>query len=495
MMIRPFKSPTPALILGMLAAGSALIYLISLVLPYSLLEYWTRQHVSLASMIGLGIGPDVAYVLNLSMLFALYLIALLIVRPVSHRRMWLIVIAGAVIFNLILLFMYPYEAIDIFDYILRGRMQIIYHANPFYVFPSQFPADPFYPYALWVHSTSAYGPLWEMLAAGLTRLAGENVILNVIAFKLAASAGYALTTALIGWTLRRHSPALALFGVTLFAWNPLVLISTAGNGHNDSLMVACMALGFALLSEKRTTLAVLAQTAGALIKYFPALFVPVILIAGLKAQPDWPGRLRFLIVTGLACLALVLGAYLPYWQGGDILALNRRESMFTTSIPMLIRFGLGQWIGMEAAAKIVAFSALAITLSWVVWQMWRSWRDASPDAAPRASLLIILFYLLITCLWFQPWYGIWALALAPLVLEERLIKGTLLLSIMAEAKLPLFYLLVYRPPYLLKTPFTDLATWLPTLGVCGVYFALPALRRMVARMRAARIHADGIRLA
>ena len=44
-------------------------------------------------------------------------------------------------------------------------------------------------------------------------------------------------------------------------------------------------------------------------------------------------RLRFVIVTGLAAVALVVVAYAPFWVGPETLSIGRRQELFTGSLP------------------------------------------------------------------------------------------------------------------------------------------------------------------
>jgi hypothetical protein len=472
----------PAFGLGLVALDSALIYLRGLVQPYGLLQWWRLTYVTVGNMIGRDPGPDHAYMLVFAALFVLYIVALWIVRTWHDWRLWTLVIIGAAAFNLIMLFQYPFDALDIFDNIIRGRMLGLYHANPFYSVPYQFPGDLFYPYALWIYSTSAYGPLWEMTAAVTAAMAGNSVIVNVIAFKLVGIAGYAVTGLVIALTLRRQSPEHALFGVALFTWNPLVISSIAGNGHNDSVMAVFVVMGFYFLAVGRFTLAALAETVGALIKFIPALLLPIVVMAALRSLPDWRARLRYLALTVPACGLLVVGAYLPYWHGRDILGLSRRTTLFTTSIPALVHFFLSQSIG-DRADKMVAYGALAVTGLWVVWQTWRVSRDSAPDAPARAGLAVLLFYLLITCLWFQPWYVVWVMALAPLVLSQVAEWGSILLSAAAHAQLPLFYLILYRHQEQYPPPLSEVVEVGATLGLCWVYFVAAGIVQLVSRYR------------
>ena len=83
---------------------------------------------------------------------------------VMGRKAWMIVIATAVLSAGALLMLYPFDAADMFDYILEGRMLAFYNANPYLQTPSEFPLDPFYSYVGWTKSTAPESSMGTRLA-------------------------------------------------------------------------------------------------------------------------------------------------------------------------------------------------------------------------------------------------------------------------------------------------------------------------------------------
>jgi len=79
----------------------------------------------------------------------------------------------------------------------------------------------------------------------------------------------------IGAKLRPGSGLEVLY---LFAWNPLVLLMAAGDGHNDMAMMACVLLGFWFLLQESWALSFGALALSASIKYVGALFVPLFVL-------------------------------------------------------------------------------------------------------------------------------------------------------------------------------------------------------------------------
>ncbi|MBI3942465.1 MAG: DUF2029 domain-containing protein [Chloroflexi bacterium] len=461
---------SPWMQLSVLAAASLGIYWVAFLRPFSLGEWWAQPLQTIVKIAQTDLWAAAAYAGAMTALFWLYWQACRLADGPVDRRLWAAAIGGALVFSLAMAWLYPVGAADVFDNIIRGRMTVLYGANPFYRVPFDFQQDPLYSYAAWDYYPSAYGPLWELIAAGTAWLAGNEVIANVLAFKAIAILAYAATAAVIVLYLRRAAPVKALRGLLLFAWNPLVIYEIAGNGHNDGVMVLFVILGFYWLARGRYTLALLAQIAGALIKFIPILFVPIILITALRHLQDWRARTRYLLVTaGLSALAIV-AVYAPFWQGWDVLGIDRRRGLFTTSLPALLKAVLEPLIGEFSADQWASGIAAGLLLVWLAWRLLVLWRSDDEHAPLHTALSICLFYLLVSCLWFQPWYLIWPLALSALLPDGTAQRGTVLFSFAATWKMPLFdFVIVGKgplPPFAVR----ELQVTLGTLSAPWLYF-------------------------
>jgi alpha-1,6-mannosyltransferase len=469
---------TPTSRLALLTAASIVLYGLALSRPYSLLTWVGGVRQTLGTITDSDPLKGLGFVAIFVGAFVLYGLALRTVEGHSTRRLWLIVIGGTLAFSLIFVLLDPFEAADIFDNIIRGRMQARYRANPFYQVPADFSRDPLYKYAYWKEVTSAYGPLWEIVAAGGAFLADDTVLGNILVFKGLSVAAYLLTAVVIVWGLQHGSAQRTLYGVVLYAWNPLVLYAVAGNAHNDSLMVLFVVLGFVLIARRRYVLAGLAELAGALVKFIPVLLLPIVVVAALKELPGLKPRLRYLFVTAIASALLVAAAYTPYWHGGDILNVVRRTTLFTTSAPTLLQIALDRLLARGISQQIAAYIALIVVVAGLIWQVLVLWRSDSADAPVQAGLNVLLIYLLIACLWFQPWYIVWPLGLAALLPNSTLTRGTLLFSLAAMLKFPFFHFMLVRgqqpvPPRAWREPWLTLLT----LGPAWLYFAVLFLQR------------------
>jgi hypothetical protein len=386
---------------------------------------------------------------------------------------WALVLTGAAISGAILLFLYPFDAADLFDNIMHGRILGVYGANPFDQVAADFKADPFYHYVGWRHFPSAYGPGWELIAAATARLAGDSILVNVLAFKALGGLFLLGCIAIVASLLRRTSQERALAGVLLLAWNPLILYETLGQGHNDVVMLFCILGCVRCLACGRHTLAVLALLAGALLKFVPLMLMPAAVLISLRGLPGTKPRLRFAAVTACAAVLLIVLAYAPFWNGAETLGIERRRELFTTSLPAVTYVVLEGPLGEERAASMVSLAAAIITAAYALWQGVRASREPSWQSFVQAAFAILMFYLLFTCLWFQQWYSVWPLGLVPLLPTGHLVWLGVSYGFAVLSK-PL----VFEPVWLWPHPSPD-RSWLePRLG--PAVLALPLLLALAA---------------
>lgn len=486
------------LALSLISLFSLIAYLVGLLVPYSLFKLGLKPLINIAKLTRNDPVAQASFVMTFAALSGLYYLAWRLCRGRQPRAMWIVLLSGVLVINLALIWVYPVGAADIFDNISRGRITAQHGGNPFYAAPKDYAHDPFRYYVAWPKSTSAYGPLWELIAAGASRLAGDDKLANVLGFKLLGLLFYSGCIVLIAAILNRRAPERALQGVCLFALNPLVIYETAANGHNDIVMVFFVVLGMYALLRRRFTLAALALTAGALVKFIPLLLLPIAVGAALRSLTTLRHRLHYLLITTLVCAALIVLTFAPFWQGGDPIGIKRREGLFTASLPALVQARLEEPLGGDTSRDIVVRVASGLTVLIVIAATWRTWVETPTPALPRAeqhgagrgeewlapiraSTFALLFYLLFTCLWFQSWYTLWPLALAAILPEGETSRIAVLLSYAALWKAIIFDFFLYQGGPLPPRVWRETVLGPATLGVTWCYgayaFALKMFRR------------------
>jgi len=477
----PFKLDTRGRLLRLLILGSLseLVYVTFFLRPYLLLEYYAIPLLDMGKISDRSRLSAAAFAIAFLLLFALYYAGyrLCLVQDSPHWS-WA-VLAFATVFSLTLMFVYPVGAVDIFDYIINGRILAHYQLSPFARVAAEFPQDPLTPYAAWQSIPSAYGPFWAFLAAGVNLLAGSaDLLANVWAFKGLAILFYVLDIGLIYGILSEIKPAYALAGAFLFAWNPLLLFETAANGHNDSVMMFFVLLAIYFLLKHRASLSIVALTCSVMIKFITIILLPFFLLSllgpqdgrardsrrtgdsevrgrpspsqplmgeGLPTEPsvglrlfgDRKQQVTSLITYGLLSVGVMALLYAPFWKGFGTIRLGQRLNMFTDSLPTLIMLLLRPWLDVRQAKWLVGRLALAALGLFCLTRLARLARyeqgrmacheqgrmacheqgrmAGHPYPLIVVSFEVILFYLLFTCTWLQPWYLVWLVALAALV--------------------------------------------------------------------------------
>lgn len=489
---------SPAFWLLLSGVGMSLLFHVAFAGRYPLARFGDRPMQSTATINRMAVEGAVIYAGAFSGLFALYWAGYhLGVRRVrglgekskrltpTRRRLWLIVVGFAILMNLTLLPMYPLDAADIYDYIVRGRMSAVYGLNPLQATPRAVSSDPFYPFAAWRNVPSAYGPLWEMIAALTSRIAGDGNTANVVAFKIVSVIGYLAAGVFICLTLWELAPRRVMIGVYLFLWNPLVIYIAGGTGHNDTLMAACIALSVFCLARRWFVAATLAAVLGGLIKFIPLFLVPIIAVVALRdlgGRDDtlkWRLRLRYLSLSAGLGLLLAVAVYGPFWFGIETLRAERRSSMYTSSWATIIRQTLAPTLDGKSAPTwtidapntnaLLSNGTLALFGTFYLWGLWRVYRERDSLAPARVAALILMFYLLVACLWFQSWYVVWALALAAVLDDAPLRRLTLLFSYLVTWQPLIYNYVTLRPGNYAPLPWRDLVPVSVFMGGACLY--------------------------
>ncbi len=443
------------IIVWALGLASLAIYYFALTLPYSLSQYYATPLLDLAKINNHTYTSGQNLIGAFIALFLIYGVVWLLMPRLPHIGwgLGLAIIALPAMFIVALTFVYPVGAADIFDYIMHARLLPIYGANPFTVLPVQFPNDPFLHYIAWPYTTSAYGPLWELIAAVTGWLGGDSLWANLLYFKALAILSYFINAMLIYFIVRRHNPAWLWRAMVFYLWNPLVLFEIAANGHNDMLMMTGVLAAIAALDWRRRALGYAGASAflalGTLVKFLAAPFLPLLWVdSWRKLHGQSLSRRVSVIAIGVGvALLLAVAFYLPFYEPGvDILSAARRADMFTASVPNAVKMGL-QSSGFDAtfAATVARNLALALLGVFYLWQMAQLWRGRT--TLVRAGFEVLFFYLLISILWFQPWYLMWLVALAPLIPDGGVQLRTYVFCVTAMANYVVWDMLffwVYR---------------------------------------------------
>jgi hypothetical protein len=423
---RALSSQWPLIAAGL---GSIALYWFGFTSPYPLAQWWQQAFSDYGTISGYALSAQVAFVGAFVVLFALYGWALAHVRArASSPAAFLIIRTVQVVAGLVMVAAHPVAALDIYDYIIYARLGLYWGANPLVQTPSMFPGEPTIGFSYWPNEPSVYGPLWQSLSERVVTPVDGQVLEGMIAFKLVALVAAIGTSVVIWLALRRLQPAFAASGALVWAWNPLQVFETAGNAHNDAVMVMCMAIAVLLLVYGFGMLVLPALGAGLLIKITLAPVAPILAIVPLLTAR----RVRDGVVSAgvgiLLSVGLAVAAYGPYWSGQATLAFLDRGNWFTASPPTLLREVLRTWLDFETAGQraalicAVAFAAMAsVMLGRLALERWRASGPLPVVGVISTTYHVYFAYLVVACLWWQPWYLLVLLILGALSTQMPLV--------------------------------------------------------------------------
>ncbi len=366
-----------------------------------------------------GFGPGLSYAVFLLTLIVFVIaygvLITLALRMASGRLSQRAVIIVLVALHVILFVGPVIISTDIFSYLAYARMAVLHGVNPYLHGPQKIAYDPIYPDVGidWVHTTTAYGPLFTLISYPFGLLGVKAGIWGLKTVALLASGG----TLWLVWRCakaRGYEPAAAAL---IVGANPLYLLYGFGGAHNDLIMIFLMMAAVALVIRepvrpRNEALAGAAIVAGALIKATAGVLLPFMLVAR-RRVPVLIGAFAVALVVGIAGLA----AFGPH--GIDVVSALSRDSSFVSTDSFANEFAhiIGK-PGLYPVDHDLLKIGLAVIL---LYLLWRTWRGYDWVAASGWALLAIV----VTTTWLLAWYIVWPLPLAVISRDRRLLAATL----------------------------------------------------------------------
>ncbi len=229
-----------------------------------------------------------------------------------------IILAGALLFRLLLLPLWPSLSQDLYRYRWQGRVHQV-GLNPYTVTPATPDLERFrdetFPRMGTPELSTVYPPLAERVFAWNLRWTSSIPDYKRL-FVFLDLASVALLLLLL------RSRAVPGSRVIVYAWNPVVVTSFAASGHYDSLAIFTLlgALLFTIWGRPALSMAFLALSV--LSKFFAVFLLPAVLkratspAAGRQAESSGSAAAWRLAGYGGLFVALIVLAYLPYAEGG-----------------------------------------------------------------------------------------------------------------------------------------------------------------------------------
>ncbi|MFW5844684.1 MAG: glycosyltransferase [Planctomycetota bacterium] len=348
---------------------------------------------------------------------AAYLAAVVLARGRSGAGLGLVIAVGCVCALGISLGLAPSD--DLNRYIVEGR-QVALGQNPYQV-PPMAVADGGLPghripdevFAGLNHPdwTAIYPPGALYLQALVA-----HASTGLLAMRLAALAATLLAVGVMAVVLLQRGRPIG--DLILVAWNPVLPLWLAGEGHNDAFLLPLLALAILLLDQRQRLGGVVAASLAALVKPFAVWALLPPLLRGSK-------RL-WLLPPLLAALA-----YLPFAGAGLGLvhSLGRfgAEKHFHGAIDPVLRSGLGALgLGASTVAMLTPSLLIGLLVFGAALLIWRDHRrlavHGGGDAAALTAKLLALFFLCLPTL--HPWYLASLVLLLPMLPHPALLLWT-----------------------------------------------------------------------
>ncbi|MGH3832154.1 MAG: polyprenol phosphomannose-dependent alpha 1,6 mannosyltransferase MptB, partial [Pseudonocardiaceae bacterium] len=272
---------------------------------------------------------------------------------------------------------------------------------------------------IWRHTPAPYGPLFLTLGRSIDWIAGNNVVLGVLAHRALAVAGLLM----IVWALPRLARRVGVspvFALWLGVANPLVLFHLVSGVHNEALMLGLMLVGLELaLRGPARGPALLGGSA--LIAAAAQVKVPAALALGFVivwCARHRGGRPRDVVwaaaaiggVAAATTVAIGLGTGLGFGWVGALGTPNAVRSWMSVVTELGL---LGGWIGtllglgdhITSVLTLARATGLAAAGGVCLLLLWRCWKGR---VEPLAGLGAALGAVVLLGPVVHPWYLLWA---------------------------------------------------------------------------------------
>jgi hypothetical protein len=282
-----------------------------------------------------------------------------------------------------------FQSSDISDYLIRARMEFVYHLNPFARPPMFLVGDPFMATAAWPHVRWVYGPVFLLFMAPF---AETSPPLTALLLLRATTLILHIANGCLLWHVAADHPRRRSFFAGAYLLSPLLLIESAGNARNDFLMILFILLAVFFSQRERTVATSISLAAAVLVKLYAAPVLLCFCAANVRRRP------RELARAVLPAVALIIAAYAPFWVGrATILSAfdggSSRRLLHSLLTVVHITTGLSELVLTRLGLGLTVLAVIGGAATSLLSRRWQT-----------AAAYTMFFWCSIGSGWFWPWY-------------------------------------------------------------------------------------------
>ena len=304
---------------------------------------------------------------------------------------------------------------DLFEYSLRARMLSLYDLNPYLSIPAKIKNDFFYPMLFWKKTPECYGPLWVKIGQLHSVFFKNSMFLTSFMHKAVLLVFLGLSSLAfykLAYQLKIKKSRLL---TAAFFMNPLVIVSTIVDGHNEIAMTFFILSASLFLLRSRYVLSLFFLALAIQVKFVYVLIVPFFILYILK-DASKKILIRFVDIFAAAIFSFiaVLFLWLPFGKESVIAIIRYYKELslnfWFDSIPFAVYFILDKIGIVVDKYNIATFFSIVFALIYVCLLVNFVKRIKQDQKIFFTTVSLILLALFITnSTPFQAWYLLWVI--------------------------------------------------------------------------------------
>ncbi|MGB6681673.1 MAG: hypothetical protein WBF08_10190 [Candidatus Bathyarchaeia archaeon] len=339
--------------------------------------------------------------------FVFYTFSILVINRNSKsnpsiKKIFFIIIIFSIIFRIILISLKPTLSHDMMRFLWDGRL-IFHGINPYLYTPESSELAALKDVAYFIdyefkHTLTVYPPIAQFIF-GIAYFFTDG---NPFGIKLLTTIFDLMNIFVLTLLIKKVNPENLLSGIMIYAWSPLLIIESTGNGHIEPIPIFFILLSLLLLVKSRIRLSSISYSSACLSKLFPILLLPIFLI---HLRNFSRGKIKkflvwFIITSSIFFIPVLLSSGLNllhqiFWYSQNI--------TYNSSLYRIIEL-LFPFHSTVNIARIVTYSAFIVT----GFLLLRNKNLESFIEFAEGCLILFGLFLLYAPAVFQ-WYLIWLL--------------------------------------------------------------------------------------